>query len=192
MSLNLEALKLKPNTSGIVKTEPLLKTIRTAKPNSTDFFRIRPGEDWTMEFPIFAPKGKPGTENEKYLVYPEFQQELMERNSLIPVRFYFGIIWGSKILFLSDVGIKTSENGALNSYNKSRMELYELAKEKWISISANKDLGAYTATEAKSKIPDPIWPVKPANIGEAIEIAFKDNVIDNENHPILKKLRGEI
>lgn len=192
MGLNLEVLKLKPNSSGIVKTEPLLKTIRTEKPYSTDFFRIRPGEDWTMEFPIYASKGNTGGENEKYLVYPEFQQELAERNSLIPVRFYFGIIWGSNILFISDVGIKTGDNGTLNSYHKSRMELYELAKEKWISISANKDLGAYTATEAKSKIPDPIWPVKPANIGEAIELAFKDNVIDNENHPILKKLRGEI
>jgi len=93
---------------------------------------------------------------------------------------------------LPDVGIKLKDDGTQNSYHKSRMELYELAKEKWISISANQELGAYTATEAKSKIPDPIWPSKPANIGEAIEIAFKDNVINSPDHPILKKLRGEI
>lgn len=191
MSLDLEALKLKP-TVGIIKTAPLLTTIRTTKPDNTDFFRIRPGDEWTMEFPIFAPKGKTGKGNEKYLVMPEFQQELVERNSLLSVRFYFGVIWGSNLLFISDVGIKPNGEGELNSYHKSRMELYELAKEKWISISANMELGAYTATEAKSKIPDPIWPLKPVNIGEAIEIAFKNNVIDSPDHPILKKLRGEI
>jgi hypothetical protein len=192
MVLNLEALKLRHNAAGMIKTAPLLKTLRTKKPENTDFFRIRPGEEWTMDFPIFAPKGKTGSENEKYLVMPEFQQELDERNSLMPVRFYFGIIWGSNILFLSDVGIKIKDDGSQNSYHKSRMELYELAKEKWISISANQELGAYVATEAKSKIPDPIWPTKPANIGEAIELAFKDNVIDRPDHPVLKKLRGEI
>src|SRR5450759_306805 len=98
--LDLEELKLKPNAVGLIKTAPLLRTIRTKKPENTDFFRIRRGDEWTMEFPIFAPKGKTGSENEKYLVMPEYQQELAERNSLQPVRFYFGIIWGSNILFL--------------------------------------------------------------------------------------------
>lgn len=190
--LDLEALKLKPNIAGIIKTAPLLTTLRTKKPENIEFFRIRPGEEWMMDFPIFAPKGKTGSENEKYLVMPEYQQELEERKSLIPVRFYFGTIWGSKILFLSDVGIKIKEDGTINSYHKSRMEAYELAKTKWISISANQELGAYVVTEAKSKIPDPVWPEKPANIGEAIELAFKDNVINSPDHPILKKLRGEV
>lgn len=189
MALDLAALKLKSNPAGIIKTTPLLKTIRVSKPNNTDFFRIRPGDEWMADYPIFSPKGK---DKEKYLVMPEYQQELSERNSLDPVRFYFGITWGSNILFLSDVGIKRNEDGAINSYNKSRHELYELAKTEWISISANMELGAYTATQAKSKIPEPIYPPKPANIDEAIQIAFKDNVINSADHPVLKKLRGEI
>lgn len=189
--IDLNALKLKPRND-IIKTAPLLKTIRTQKPNNTDFFRIRPGEEWMMDLPLFAPKGKKGGNNKKYLVMPEFHPELEERNSLQNVRFYFGIIWGSNILFLSDVGIKCNEEGVMNSFNKSRHELYALAMEKWISISANDALKAYTASEAKSKIPDPVYPNKPTNIGEAIQIAFKDNVIDREDHPILKRLRGEI
>lgn len=89
MSIDLEASKLKSSTSGIVKTAPLLKTIRTSRPDNINFFRIRDGEDWTMDFSIFSSKGK---DKEKYLVIPEYQQELAERNSLIPLRFYFGII----------------------------------------------------------------------------------------------------
>lgn len=190
MSLDLEALKLKPNASDIIKTAPLLKTIKVMKPGKTDYFRIRTGDDWTMKFPVVSQKT--GNDNDLYLVMPEFQLELIERNLLMPVQFYFGILWGSNILFLSDVGIKLTADGTQNSYHKSRMELYELAKEKWICISANKDGGFYTATEAKSKIPDPIWPSTPANINEAIEVAFKDNVINSPDHPVLKRLRGEI
>lgn len=189
MALDLSKLKIQPGTAGIIKTAPVLKTIRVKRPDNTAFFRIRAGPEWVADYPIFSAKG---TDKEKYLVYPEFQQELIERNSLSIVRFYFGIEWGSNVMFLTDVGIQTNEDGTLNSYHRSRAELYEMGKEKWISISANLDLGAYVATEAKSKIPDPAWPPKPENIDEAVQIAFKNNVIDNENHPILKKLRGEI
>jgi len=188
--LDLNALKLKPK-GVVIKTAPLLNSIRTQKPDNTDFFRIRPGDEWMMEFPIFSSKGT-GKDKEKYLVMPDYQQELEERNSLQLVRFYYGILWGSNVLFLSDVSIKCNEDGEMNSYHKSRHELYELAKTKWISISANTNLGAYTATEAKSLIPDPTYPLKPGNIEEAIQIAFKDNVIDKDDHPVLKRLRGEI
>lgn len=188
MSLDLAALKLKPKAEGIVKTAPLLKTLRVGRPDNTTFFRIRSGDEWVAEYPIYTSK----TSKDKYLVMPEFQSELEERNSLVPSRFFFGVEWGTGVLFLTDVGIKVNDEGNFNSYNKSRLELYEIAETKWISISANMDLGAYTATEAKSKIPDPEWPVKPANIDEAIELAFKDNVIASADHPVLKRLRGEI
>lgn len=190
VSLDLEALKLRPNAEGIIKTAPLLKTIKVLRPGKTDYFRIRPGAEWTLKFPIFSMKS--GSDSEMYLVMPEFQMELYERNLLQPVMFHFGIFWGSNILFLSDVGIKLGRDGGLNPYHKSRLEAYEIAKTKWISISANLEGGFYTIVEAKSKIPEPIWPTTPANIGEAVELAFRDNVIDSADHPVLKKLRGEI
>lgn len=190
--LDLEALKLKPNAAGKIKIAPLLITLPTRKPTKEEYFRIRPGAEWMMEFPIYESKGGTGGENKNYLVMPEFQSELEERKLLKPVRFYLGIVWTTNILFLSEVGIKNNKDGVLNSWNKSRIELYELAKEKWISISSNDPLGAYCGAVAKSNLEEPVWPDKPANIGEAIELAFKNNVIDNPNHPILKKLRGEI
>jgi hypothetical protein len=49
--LDLEELKLKQNAAGLIKTAPLLRTIRTKKPENTDFFRIRRGDEWTMRVP---------------------------------------------------------------------------------------------------------------------------------------------
>ncbi len=53
-------------------------------------------------------------------------------------------------------------------------------------------LGVMILSRAMSKLQDPDWPKEPENIIKALEIAFKDNIIEDHNHPILKKLRGEL
>lgn len=185
MALNLEALRLSTNFPTVVKTEQCLTTIPVRKPKKSEFFRVREG--WSFDAFLLDLK----EDEEKYLVMPEFQQILLERNLLRRVRFYFLVSWGSGVMYLSEIPLP-DEDGKFNDFNKSRMEHYETAKTKWVSISANKSLGAYTINIAKGNLPEPIWALKPASIEEAIEIAFKDKVIDKEDHPILKKLRGEV
>ncbi len=51
---------------------------------------------------------------------------------------------------------------------------------------------AYDTVLAVSKLPDPEWPEEPENIIKALEIAFKNKFIDDPNHPVLKRLRGEL
>jgi hypothetical protein len=35
---------------------------------------------------------------------------------------------------------------------------------------------------------DPVWPDKP--LPEIMQIAFRDRVVDSENHPVVRRLRG--
>jgi hypothetical protein len=67
-----------------------------------------------------------------------------------------------------------------------------MAKNKWVKIQTNRALGAYEIIEAVGQLPEPVWPKKPASMLEIIEIAFKNKVIDSYDHPVLKKLRGEL
>jgi hypothetical protein len=46
--------------------------------------------------------------------------------------------------------------------------------------------------EAKTKVAEPVWPEDPAAIEKALEVAFKNILIESCDHPVLKKLRGEI
>ena len=61
--------------------------------------------------------------------------------------------------------------------------------ERWVRVTANMSLGAYEITEASATIPDPTWP--DLSFKELLRIAFKDRVVTDLNHPLVKRLRGE-
>jgi hypothetical protein len=49
-------------------------------------------------------------------------------------------------------------------------------------------LGAYRVFAAEGELPDPAWPGKP--LRELVEIAFRDRVIADPEHPVVRRLRG--
>ena len=50
-------------------------------------------------------------------------------------------------------------------------------------------LGAYEVFTGSSRIADPVWP--DITFQEIIKIAFRDKLISDWDHPVLKRLRGE-
>ncbi len=54
---------------------------------------------------------------------------------------------------------------------------------------ANMGAGTYDVLEARGQFPDPVWPE--VTLEKLLELAFKDRFIDNLDHPVLKRLRGE-
>jgi hypothetical protein len=171
-----------------LEAKKILTNIPVRKPKKLEFFRIRGGDDWVFDSYILDLQDG---EEEKYLVAPNHYAELLEWGLLKKVRFYFGIVHGSGVVFLSDVTLPDAD-GKHNTYNKSRMEHYNTAKTKWVKISANKELGAYDIFAPSAILPEPEWPEKPVHITDALQIAFKDRYIDSEDHPILRRLRGDV
>ena len=60
---------------------------------------------------------------------------------------------------------------------------------RWLFVRANMALGAYEMIEASATIPDPVWPT--ATFKELLKIGFRESLIEDFNHPVLKRLRGE-
>jgi hypothetical protein len=50
--------------------------------------------------------------------------------------------------------------------------------------------GTYDVLEAAGTFPEPDWPDMP--LRQMLSMAFKERVIDDLDHPVLKRLRGEI
>ena len=50
-------------------------------------------------------------------------------------------------------------------------------------------LGAYDVTVATGRVVEPDWP--DLTFQEIIKIAFRDRVITDWDHPVLRRLRGE-
>jgi hypothetical protein len=189
MTFDFENLRLPTTFEPGIVTKNIPNTIPVRKPKSgLEFIRIRPEDEWI--FPTYLLDLKEG-EDEKYMVIPELISEVLSTGRLKPVTIYTGITYPGQVLFLSDVPLPEPD-GKDNGYNRSRRLAYELAKKKWIKIQANRPLGAYDITEAISALPEPVWPEEPKSMIEALEIAFKDKLIDSLGHPVLKRLRGEL
>jgi hypothetical protein len=58
----------------------------------------------------------------------------------------------------------------------------------WVRIKANRDLGAYETWEAESVMAEPVWPE--LSFQQLIKIAFRDRIIADIDHPVIKRLRG--
>ena len=59
----------------------------------------------------------------------------------------------------------------------------------WTRMTANMSLGAYEVFTATGEIPKPNWPEE--SFQTILKIAFKDRMISDREHPVLKRLRGE-
>ena len=155
-----------------------------------NFFRIRSESEWKFCTYILDLGGSSDGEG-KYLLNPALYPEVIEKKKLKLVIIHTGIMHGSGEIFLSEIAQPDAE-GKDNEFNRTRRIAYTIAETKWVKLQRNDSIGAYDTIFALSELPDPEWPEEPENMVKAIEIAFKDRFIDDHNHPILKKLRGEL
>ena len=82
------------------------------------------------------------------------------------------------------------ETGRLDEWNKSAHKAAHQAMKEWVKVASNRSLGAYETFSPKSELPQPEWP--DISFQEMLKIAFGDYQITSLDHPILKRLRGEL
>jgi hypothetical protein len=82
------------------------------------------------------------------------------------------------------------EDGRLDSWSESALEAVKLAGEGWVRVQSNMSLGAYEVFTARGELPEPEWP--DADLRGLLKVAFRGKVIDSTEHPVLRKLRGEV
>jgi hypothetical protein len=75
-----------------------------------------------------------------------------------------------------------------NSWSETARQGAELAKTKWVRLVPDMGLGGNRIYLAEGELSEPQWPDKPLN--EIMQIAFRDRIVDSENHPVVRRLRG--
>jgi hypothetical protein len=81
-----------------------------------------------------------------------------------------------------------SPDGKDMEWWRSLREHAVLAQTRWIRVVANQGLGAYEAWVAADNLSEPEWPE--LKFWDLIKIAFKDYLITDLNHQVVKRLRG--
>lgn len=180
---NPESLRLSQDFAD-VGVKKMLTTVPVRKPNRQEFVRVHPNGLYYLETAVIVLK----EDRETYLVKPALVSELSEE--IVRMALYTTIS-RQDVLFLWPIPLPGAD-GRLNPWHRSAFTAAEITKKKqrWIRVMANMDLHAYEVREAPGKIPDPEWPN--LTFEEILKIAFKDRFIDGMDHPVLRRLRGEV
>ncbi len=182
MNIDLEKLKLPQNYASMAGAEKVTTRIPVRKPTRQEFVRINPDEDFQLTTGIVELKD----DNEIYLVDPSMLDELT--GEWVPVRIVTAMS-RQGVLMLWPLKLPTDE-GKINPWHGSALEGAELAEKFWVKVASNRALGAYDVFKAVGDLPEPEWPN--LTFAEMIGIAFKDHYIEDSNHVVVQRLRGQI
>ena len=175
-------LRLSQNFSETVGVKKALITVPVRKPTRQEFVRVHPSEEYRLETAVLELK----EERETYLVDPSLWTELP--GELIP-KVLFTTMNRQGVLTLWPVRMP-GEDGRLDEWNASALQAAEMAQKGWMRVAANMSLGAYEVYQATGDIPSPDWPEM--DFGGILKVAFKGHYITEEDHPVIRRLRGEI
>ena len=166
-------------TAGVKK---LLTTIPVRRPSRQEFVRVHPSAEYRENFPIIELKD----EREEYIVTASLVPELIGE---FVIKTLYLAINRQGTLFFWPVRLPGPDGKDMNWW-KSAREAAVLAMKDWVRIKANMNLGAYDIFKAASVISEPDWPT--LGYWELIKIAFRDHLIDRIDHPVIKRLRGQV
>ncbi len=179
---DLDKLRLSQDFAATLGVKKALLTVPVRRPNRQEFFRVHPGEDWRLETVILELK----EERETYLVDKPLWGHLP--GELIP-KVLYTVINRQGVLSLWPIRLP-GEDGRHDEWNRSALDAAEMAQKGWIRVVANMSLAAYEVYEARATIPEPEWP--DTTFQEILKLAFKDRFIRSLDHPVVRRLRGEI
>ena len=180
--LNPEQFRIDQNFTSHVQTRKKAVSISVRKPDRQLWIYVHPGKDWRIIVGVLEDKVNQRT----YIVAPEILPEVTA--DLVPkllvtyaTRQNTTSLWPVRI---------PDETGRLDSYNESALSIIEQYPGQWIRVLPNSEERCYDVLETPSiELPAPKWP--DGGFKQLFSLAFKNRVISNINHPVLKALRGE-
>jgi hypothetical protein len=179
---DLSKLRLDQNFVETAGVKKLLTSVPVRKPRAQDFVRVRADADFRENIAIIELKD----DQEIYLLLPEVANDLPGEFAMATI---FTAINRQGVVFLWPVRLP-GPDGRVIEWHRSMTEAAERAMTSWIRVKANMSLGAYEMFEAAATIPDPKWPA--VTFPELLRIAFRHRLVTDLNHPVVKRLRGEV
>jgi len=179
---NPEQLRLGQNFAASIGVKKLILAVSVRKPDRQWFIRVRPEKEYRLDTAVIELKD----ERETYLVNRDLWSELP--GEIVPIVFFTAINRQGTV-FLWPVRLP-DQDGKSNTWNETALLAAKKAEEKWVRVSANMNAGMYDVFEATGVLPEPEWPED--DFPTLLEKAFKDHVITALDHPVVRRLRGEL
>jgi hypothetical protein len=177
-------LRMGQDFGAMVGVKRLLTTVPVRKPSKEVFVRTHPDPEYRLPTGVLELK----EDREIYLVDPEVWPHLAAEATFSP-RMLITTVTRQGVVFLWPVRLP-GPDGRIDDWNRSALEAVETATKSWVRVQANMSLGAYDITVATGTTAAPEFPA--LSMGEILKIAFKDRYVTDLDHPVLRRLRGEV
>jgi hypothetical protein len=181
------SLRLAAGVAGDGVAKKALLNVPVRRPDKSWFVRVHPDEAYRQ-----SPAGlvELKEDRELYLVTDTKVAEALASESNFSPQVLFTAITRQGVLFMWPVKLP-SGSGRGDTWAASAMEAAaDMATKVWCRVVANMSLGAYDVYQAVGKLPEPIWP--DLTLRQILRLAFKDKYIADMDHPVIRKLRGEV
>ncbi len=179
-----ERMRLSQDFASTLGVKKALLTVPVRKPSREWFVQVHPDESYRVQTAVLELK----EDREVYYVDPSLWSDLMGEATFGP-RALFTAINRQKVVFIWPIRLPGAD-GKIDEWNQSLLAAAQKATGRWIRVAANMALGAYELWEADTNLSEPEWPDVP--FSDLLRIAFKHRFITSLDHPVLKRLRGEI
>jgi hypothetical protein len=178
---DLDALRAAPLAETSV--EKILSTVPVRRPIREEFFRVSPDPDYTVD--VWLLEWDNGSERASYWVAPIMRDGLAEE--IRPYRLFTCMsrrgtvfLWPAKLPFASGRG---------QNWTSSALEIADVAVKYWVRMAGDREVGAYVYSRAMGDLGAPEWPDR--TFRQLLEIGFKGRIINTDEHPAVRALRGQ-
>jgi hypothetical protein len=179
-----ESLRLGADFTAAASVKKVILSVPVRKPDKTWFVRAHPDPAFRLQTGVIELK----EERELYLVTPNLWADLVCEATFRP-KLLVTAINRQGTLFLWEVNLPR-QDGKVDAWTRSAAEAVCIAQSHWTRVQANMNLGAYDVAHAMGNLGEPTWPEMPFR--QILRVAFRDRLIDNPNHEVLRRLRGEV
>jgi len=176
---DLKSLRLPQDFAANHGVKKLLVQVPVTKPRKGWFVRTRPGSEWRDRVAMIVLK----EEGESYVVHPDLAADLPDEVThyeLVTAINRHGTV------FLWQLRMPNSARG--DAWADSAIAACAHAEAHWVKTTANMKAGAYEVAIATALWPEPEWPEQ--TFEELFHLAFRGQVIDSIDHPVIRQLKG--
>lgn len=177
-------LRLSQNFTSMVGLKKHVTTVPVRKPTREEFARVQSADEYTLDTMILELKDS----RECFIIAKALWDELSTETTVTRRRLHTAIS-RQGTLFLWPVKLPQPD-GRTDRWSESMLEIVEVAKTNWVRVQADMGVGAYTYFTPIAELPPPEWPTMA--LTELLRLAFRNTYVDSLDHPVLRRLRGEI
>ena len=177
-------LRLRQNFAASVGVRRVYATIPLRKPSKEWFIRTHPDPDYRLEISLLELK----EDRETYQVIPDLWDALTGEPTFGPKLIVMAVnrpgvpfVWPIRL---------PGPDGKIDNWSRSAHEAANLARTHWVRVRPNMGIQAYDIDLTTARLPEPSWPA--LTFRQVLDITFRGKRISDLDHPVLRRLRGEV